>query len=194
MRGCKRRRDPSPKPCGHKNKRTVVSALLAFLLLACSGPRAPVARPRVSMRRVPSFPLYCPEILANARHPGPASPTTPTPGAPAPPTPTPTPRLLLSRTVSAGIPPGDMIMIIEAVRDGRKLEPGGDVADDLLVNIAGNAMYGAQLQRIIEIQGYRVLECANAIVVQTPLGEIWILKGHVWARHPLPWLTPTVIR
>ena len=148
-------------------------------------------RPRVSVRRVYSFPLYWPEVLANARHPGPRPPQTRTPGATATVTPTPTPRLLLSRTVSAGIPPGDMIMIIEAVRQGRSLEPGSSVADDLLVNIAGNAMYGAQLQPILEVQGYRVLECATAIVVQTPLGEIWILKGHVWARHPMPWLTPT---
>ena len=82
-------------------------------------------------------------------------------------------------------------MIVEAVRLGRDLEPGWVVVDDILLGIAGNSMCGAQLQPVIELQGYRILETANCLAVETPLGEIWILRGFVWARHPLPWLTPT---
>jgi len=168
-----------------------VSAIVAFLALACAGPRAPVATRCELLQEEQRHGLYCPEILANARRPGESPPATLTPGATATTTPTPTPRPLLSRTPGAGIPPEDMAMIVEAVRLGRRLEPGSAVHDDPLLAIAGNSMCGAQLQPIIELQGYRILETALCLVVETPLGEIWILRGFVWARHPLPWLTPT---
>lgn len=165
--------------------------LVAFLALSCAGPSAPVATPRGSLRQASPLAVYCPEVLGNARRPATCAPTTRTPGATATVIPTPTPRILLSRTPSAGIPPEDMAMIVEAVRQGRDLEPGSAVVDDLLLGIAGNSMCGAQLQPIIEISGYRILETALCLAVETPQGEIWILRGFVWARHPMPWLTPS---
>ena len=180
----------------------LLCALMLVVLVGCGAgePANGVAATPTSPRRAPEVrararehAFYCPEILANFRRlpcePG----EDPTPVATATTIPTPTPRLLLTRTPSAGIPPEDIIAIIDAVRQGRDLEPNADVHDDPLLAIAGNAMYGAQLQPIIEVQGYRVLETANALVVETPQGEIWILRGYVWARHPLPWLTPAAV-
>lgn len=85
--------------------------------------------------------------------------------------------------VPSEIPHDVWLGVLEMTRNARRIEGWDEVRDDMLVALAGNNSYGAQLSPIVTFyddagNAWRGMDTCQGLLLEAPDGWVWFLKGY----------------